>query len=49
MAEGGKGPDLDVWMNDKVSPTGLVKSTLDSMGVQMTLLATGTGAQAKLP
>jgi hypothetical protein len=49
MAEGGKGPNLDVWMNEKVSPTGLVKSTLDSMGVQMTLLATGTGAQAKLP
>jgi hypothetical protein len=48
MAEGGKGPAIDVWLNDKVSPTGLVKSTLDAMGVQMTLLATGTGAQSKL-
>ncbi len=43
-----KGPNLEVWMNEKVSPTGLVKSTLDAVGVQMTLLATGTGAQAKL-
>ena len=48
MVEGGKGPSLDVWINEKVSPTGLVKSTLDAMGVQMTLLATGTGAQSKL-
>jgi hypothetical protein len=48
MLEGGKGPSLDVWINDKVSPTGLVKSTLDAMGVQMTLLATGSGAQSKL-
>jgi hypothetical protein len=48
MMEGGKGPSLDVWINEKVSPTGLVKSTLDAMGIQMTLLATGTGAQSKL-
>lgn len=48
MLEGGKGPALDVWINDKVSPTGLVKSSLDAMGVQMTLLATGTGAQSKI-
>jgi hypothetical protein len=46
--EPGKAPTLDVWMNDKVSPTGLVKSTLDPMGVQMTLVATGTGATSKL-
>jgi len=48
IAEGGKGPSIDMWLSDKVSPTGLVKSTLDPMGVQMTLLATGTGAQSKL-
>ena len=48
MLEGGKGPSLDVWINEKVAPTGLVKSTLEAMGVQMTLLATGTGAQSKL-
>jgi hypothetical protein len=48
MAEPGKGPTLDVWMNDKISPTGLAKSSLDSMGVQMTLLATGTGAVSQL-
>jgi hypothetical protein len=45
----GKGPALDVWISDKVSPTGLVKSTMDAMGIQMTLLATGSGAAAKLP
>jgi hypothetical protein len=43
-----EGPVLEVWMNEKVSPTGLVKSTLDAMGVQQMLLATGTGAQSKL-
>ena len=47
--EGAKGgPGLDVWLNEKISPTGVVKSTVDALGVQMTLLATGTGAQAKL-
>jgi hypothetical protein len=48
LVEGGQGPSLDVWINDKISPTGLVKTSMDAMGVQMTLLATGTGAQAKL-
>jgi hypothetical protein len=48
MAEGGKGPVIDVWLSDKVSPTGLVKSTLDVAGVQMSLAATGTGALSKL-
>jgi hypothetical protein len=43
-----KAPSIDVWLSDKVSPTGLVKSTLDTVGVQMTLTATGTGAQSKL-
>jgi hypothetical protein len=42
------GPTIETWMNEKVSPTGLVKTTLDPMGVQQTLVATGAGAQSKL-
>ncbi len=48
LLEGGKGPWIDLWISDKVSPTGLVKTSADAMGVTMTLVASGTGAQSKL-
>jgi hypothetical protein len=41
-------PPLELWINDKVSPTGLVKSTITGTGIQMTLAGTGTGAQSKV-
>jgi hypothetical protein len=40
-----KAPTLNLWMNEGVSPTGLVKYTLDAIGVEMTLSATGTDAK----
>jgi hypothetical protein len=48
LTEGGKGPWMDVWINPSISPTGLVKSSFEAMGIQVTLLATGTGAQSKI-
>jgi hypothetical protein len=44
----GKGPTLELWISDKVAPTGLVKSTLSGTGIAMTLASSGTGAQTKL-
>jgi hypothetical protein len=38
---------VDLWMSDKVLPTGLVKSSIGPM--LLTLAATGNGASAKLP
>jgi hypothetical protein len=37
---------VELWMNEKVSPTGLVKSSLGPMS--LVLAATGEGAQAKV-
>lgn len=43
-----KGPMLDLWISDGVTPTGLVKSALSPIGITMQLAAVGTGAQAKV-
>jgi hypothetical protein len=41
------GSTIDLWMNDKVLPTGLVKMT-DSRGAEALLTATGSDAKAKM-
>jgi hypothetical protein len=41
------GSTIDMWMNDKVLPTGLVKMA-DSRGAEAVLSAVGTDAKAKL-
>jgi hypothetical protein len=43
----GGGSTVDVWMNDKVLPTGMVKM-VNSLGVEITLSGTGTDAKPKL-
>jgi hypothetical protein len=43
-----KSPTMDLWISDKVQPTGMVRFTLSGTGVDMTLTGTGAGAQAKL-
>lgn len=40
-------PVMDMWVSDKVSPTGLVKSELSPLGIGMQLAAQGSGAQSK--
>jgi hypothetical protein len=40
--------EAEVWMSDKALPSGLVKTTLPSLGATITLTATGTGAMAKI-
>lgn len=41
------GTTVDVWMSDKVLPTGLVK-VLDSRGAEVTLATTGTDAKPQM-
>jgi len=38
----------DVWMSDKLLPSGLVQTTVASLGARITLEKTGTGAAAKI-
>jgi hypothetical protein len=45
---GEAGPATEIWVNDKVQPTGMVKFTLTGSGVDMLLTSTGAGAQALL-
>jgi hypothetical protein len=40
-------PVLGLWINDKVYPTGLVKTALGSTGIEMSLTAVGGGEPAK--
>ena len=47
VADDPKSPIMEIWISDKVSPTGLVKSELSPLGITMQLGATGTGAQPK--
>jgi hypothetical protein len=38
----------EVWMSDQVLPSGLVQTTVASLGARITLESTGTGATAKI-
>jgi hypothetical protein len=38
----------EVWMSDQVLPSGLVQTTVSSLGAKITLESTGTGAKAKI-
>ena len=40
-----KSPIMDMWVSDKVAPTGLVKSELSPLGITMVLGAQGVGPQ----
>jgi hypothetical protein len=40
--------DGEVWMSDKVLPSGLVQTVVSALGAKITLNAVGTGATAKI-
>jgi hypothetical protein len=42
-----KSPVMDLWVSDKVAPTGLVKSELSPMGITMQLAGSGVGQAPK--
>ncbi|MDB4970243.1 MAG: hypothetical protein JWN44_5932, partial [Myxococcales bacterium] len=40
---------MDRWVSDKIAPTGMVKATIESSGIELLLTATGSDAVAKIP